>query len=79
MLVMVSYKPSARDPEGETLAGELRRLGYTWILGARAGKAFVFEVEAGSREEAARLVEEMARETRLYNPAVHSLLVIPLA
>jgi len=79
VLAVVAYKPSARDPEGETLADELRRLGYTWIQGIRAGKAFIVEVEAESREEAERLVEEMARETRLFNPAVHTLLVITLA
>ncbi|ALL01478.1 Phosphoribosylformylglycinamidine synthase, PurS subunit [Pyrodictium delaneyi] len=79
VLVIVTYKPSARDPEGETLAAELRRLGYTWVQGIRAGKAFIVEVEAETREEAEKLVKEMAHETRLFNPAVHTLLVIPLA
>ena len=79
VMAIVASKPTARDPEGETLADELRRLGYTWVQGIRAGKAFIVEVEAESREEAERLVEEMARKTRLFNPAVHTLLVITIA
>ncbi len=79
ILVFVSYKPSARDPEGETLARELRSLGYDSLSGVRAGKAFLFTVEASNEGEAVSVVKRIARETRLYNPSVHELLVIRVA
>lgn len=76
VLLLVEPKPSARDPEGETLARELRRRGYRFVEAVRAGKAFEVTVEAGDGDEAVRLVEEMAREARLYNPLVHTARVM---
>jgi len=77
--VLVLPRRGARDPEGETLARELRRLGYTRVADVRAGKVFVIRVDADSVEEAKRLVENVARSARLYNPAVNALVVTVLA
>ncbi len=77
-ILAVVPRRAARDPEGETLASALRRRGYGFVEAVRAGKAFILEVEAGSVEEARGLVEEMAREARLYNPVVHEAVVVPL-
>ncbi|GAB6147743.1 phosphoribosylformylglycinamidine synthase subunit PurS [Stetteria hydrogenophila] len=78
VLLTVFYKKGARDPEGETLAHELRALGYRDVEDVRAGKAFAFTVEAGGREEASRRVLEIAGKTRLYNPVVHEVEVVVL-
>jgi phosphoribosylformylglycinamidine synthase len=79
VLLMISYKSSARDPEGETIAHALRNLGYEEVRSVRAGKAFVFEVESSDAEEATSLVKRIAAETRLYNPSVHEITVVNLA
>ncbi|MET1129166.1 MAG: phosphoribosylformylglycinamidine synthase subunit PurS [Thermoproteota archaeon] len=78
VLLVITYKRSARDPEGETLARELRVLGYSAVKEVRVGKAMIFTVEAGSERDASRLVVDLAEQTRLYNPAVHSVEVVIL-
>jgi phosphoribosylformylglycinamidine synthase PurS subunit len=77
--VIVVNKPSARDPEGETIAHVLSSLGYTAVKGVRAGRVFILDVEAGSQSEAVSIAESVAREARLYNPTVHEILVVGLA
>ena len=70
--VVVTNKKSARDPEGETIHKHLvLKSGYDQVLGVRAGRYFLFKVEAGSPEEALKLVEEIVRRLRVYNPVVH--------
>ncbi len=76
---MISYKPSARDPEGETIAHELRSLGYENVVNVKAGKAFFFEVIADNNEEALKEVKRIASETRLFNPNVHEIMVTEVA
>ncbi len=71
--LLVFLKPLARDPEGETIASEMRRHGYSWVASVRVGKVYRFVVEAGSCEEAKRLVLEAAGRLRFYNPVVHSV------
>lgn len=78
VLLLIFYREVARDPEGETLSHELQALGYRRVERVRAGKAFIISVDAGDGDEAAKLVSEIARRTRLYNPAVHTVKVIPL-
>ena len=71
--LLVFLKPLARDPEGETIAAELRRRGYNWVAGVRVGKVYRFTVEAPGCEEAKRLVLDVASRLRFYNPVVHSV------
>ena len=70
--LLVFIKPAARDPEGETIASELRRRGYGVVKAVRVGKVYRFEVEAGDCSEASRVVREIAEKLRFYNPVVHS-------
>ena len=79
VLLVVSYKASARDPEGETIAHELRSLGYEDIVKVRAGKAFFFNINADNQDDALNKVKKIALETKLYNPSVHEITVINLA
>jgi phosphoribosylformylglycinamidine (FGAM) synthase PurS component len=75
ILLVVTNKDTARDPEGETIAHELRAQGYRYVLGVRAGKAYIVDIEAPSENDAIKLAQKLARKTRLYNPVVHSLRV----
>ena len=76
--LMVLNREGARDPEGETLAYMLRKRGYEFVERVRAGKVFLVEVNAPDPLEAEEKARVMARESRLYNPSVHELLVVRL-
>ena len=79
LLLVITNKEAARDPEGETLTHELKARGYRCLIGIRAGKSYVLDIDANNADEAIRLVKELASETRLYNPIVHDLRVLLLA
>ncbi len=79
VLLLILPRRGARDPEGETLARELQRLGYRFVASIRAGRVFELEVEAASREEAEKLALRVAEEARLYNPLVHEARVLGVA
>ncbi len=78
ILLIVSYKASARDPEGETIAHELKSLGYKEVIKVRVGKAFFFDIEAKDKEEASEKIKKIAFETKLHNPNVHDIMVISI-
>ncbi len=65
----ISYR--VEDPEGRTIWQSLARRGYGEVASVKAGKYLEFVVVAGSPGEAADVVARIAREARLYNPAVH--------
>lgn len=75
--VVISNKPSARDPEGETILRDLvGKSGFEKnVTSIRAGKYLRVEVEAGDEKEARDLVSRMCNELRIFNPAAHSLTV----
>jgi len=79
VLIVITNKETARDPEGETLAHELRKQGYSYIVSLRAGKSYIVNIDAASTEEAVLLAKELASRSRLYNPVVHDLRVLLLA
>jgi len=68
--VYVSLKKSVLDPQGETIHGALRKMGYKGLESVRQGKYFELTLEAGlSREDAHSEVERIAREV-LTNPVI---------
>ncbi len=69
--LLVFIKPLARDPEGETLLEQLRRMGYEWVENVRVGKIYRFTVEAEDCGEAEKRVLELGGRLRFYNPVVH--------
>ena len=69
--VYVTLKKSVFDPQGRTIADALHSLGYTGIGDVRQGKYFEVEVDAGSTEEAKRLVGDVADKV-LANPVIES-------
>jgi phosphoribosylformylglycinamidine synthase len=70
--VVVSNKPSARDPEGETIQRDLVGSDYGQVRSVRVGKLLRLRVEAKGPAEAEAFVRRLCDELRIYNPAAHS-------
>lgn len=60
--VFVSLKPVVNDPQGSTILGGLRALGFDAVRDVRAGKYLVLTLEEDDRNRARVLVEEMAQK-----------------
>lgn len=68
--VYVSLKKSVLDPQGKTIHGALKKMGYKGLESVRQGKYFELSLGEGlSREEAQSEVERIAREV-LTNPVI---------
>ena len=68
--VYVSLKKSVLDPQGKTIHGALKKMGYRGLESVRQGKYFELALDEGlSREEAQSEVERIAREV-LTNPVI---------
>jgi phosphoribosylformylglycinamidine synthase subunit PurS len=68
--VYVSLKKSVLDPQGKTIQGALKKMGYKGLESVRQGKYFELTLDGGlSREEAQTEVERIAREV-LTNPVI---------
>jgi phosphoribosylformylglycinamidine synthase len=67
--VFVTLKPSVFDPQGTTVTEALHTLGYGAVKDVRQGKYFELDIDAGTREEAARIAGEAA-EKLLANPVI---------
>ena len=70
--VVVSNKPGARDPEGETIHRDLIGSKYGQVKAVRVGKLLKLSGEARGPAEAEALVRRLCDELRIYNPAAHS-------
>jgi phosphoribosylformylglycinamidine synthase subunit PurS len=68
--VYVSLKKSVLDPQGKTIHGALKKMGYKGLEEVRQGKYFELTLDGGlSREQAQTEVERIAREV-LTNPVI---------
>lgn len=68
--VYVSLKKTVLDPQGKTIHGALKKMGYQGVADVRQGKYFEISLNGGlSREEANAEVERIAREV-LTNPVI---------
>lgn len=68
--VYVSLKKSVLDPQGKTIQGALKKMGYKGLEDVRQGKYFELTLDGGlSREDAQTEVERIAREV-LTNPVI---------
>jgi phosphoribosylformylglycinamidine synthase len=68
--VYVSLKKSVLDPQGKTIHGALKKIGFQGLLDVRQGKYFEITLNGGiSRDEAQAQVERIAREV-LTNPVI---------
>jgi phosphoribosylformylglycinamidine synthase subunit PurS len=68
--VYVSLKKSVLDPQGKTIQGALKKMGYKGLNDVRQGKYFEFTLNGGlSRTEAEAEVARIASEV-LTNPVI---------
>ena len=72
--IVISNKPRARDPEGETIERDLiHKEGFHSVKEVRTGKLLTVRVEASNEDEARNKVLQMCNDLRLYNPVAHAL------
>ena len=68
--VYVSLKKSVLDPQGKTIQGALKKMGYKGLEEVRQGKYFELTLDGGlNRAEAETEVGRIAREV-LTNPVI---------
>ncbi len=67
--VVVKLKSAVHDPQGETIRHALEQLELGQIESVRQGKFFELTVDAPSKEEAEKIVREIA-ERVLSNPVL---------
>lgn len=69
--VKVSLKKGVLDPQGSTVEGAVKTLGYEGIGQVRIGKLVEFTLEAGSEAQAAELVQDLGKKI-LSNPVMET-------
>jgi phosphoribosylformylglycinamidine synthase PurS subunit len=67
--ILVSFKDSVLDPQGQTVKNALHTMGYDAVKDVRQGKVFELDLEGITRKEAEALVPEIARRV-LANPII---------
>lgn len=69
--ILVSFKKSVLDPQGQTVKNALHTLGYSFIQDVRQGKVFEVELNDLPREEVQRVIPEIADKV-LANPIIET-------
>ncbi len=69
--VTIFYKDSVFDPQGNTLAQSLRRIGFVKVGDVRVGKVVDLQLAHSSRAEAESDLRKMCDEL-LANPVIES-------
>jgi phosphoribosylformylglycinamidine synthase PurS subunit len=67
--ILVSFKDSVLDPQGQTVKNALHTMGYGAVADVRQGKVFELDLEGIGRKEAEALVPEIAHRV-LANPII---------
>jgi phosphoribosylformylglycinamidine synthase PurS subunit len=67
--VIVSFKDTVLDPQGQTVRNALHTLGYAFVKNVRQGKVFELELNGISAEEAKRVIPEISDKV-LANPII---------
>ena len=67
--ILVSFKDSVLDPQGQAVKNALHTMGYAAVKDVRQGKVFELELDRISKKEAAALVAEIAHKV-LANPII---------
>ena len=67
--VYVTLKPTVNDPQGLTIKGGLKSLGFETVDSVRAGKYMEIRLDATSEEAAKSAVTEMCKKL-LANPVI---------
>ncbi len=69
--VYVTLKPTVNDPQGKTILGGLKALGFDLASDVRAGKYLEIKLDGDERALAEAQVEEMC-DKLLANPVIES-------
>ena len=69
--VYVSLKKSVLDPQGKTIQGALKKIGYKGLEDVRQGKYFELDLATTERAQAERLAADVADKV-LANPVIES-------
>ena len=69
--VYVTLKPTVNDPQGKTILGGLKTLGFDLATDVRAGKYLEIKLDGQDRRKAEAQVEEMC-DKLLANPVIES-------
>jgi len=67
--ILVSYKDSVLDPQGQTVKNALHSLGYDFIKDVRQGKVFEIILEGLSQKEAEKIIPQISDRV-LANPII---------
>jgi phosphoribosylformylglycinamidine synthase subunit PurS len=67
--ILVSFKDSVLDPQGQTVKNALHTLGYGFIRDVRQGKVFEIDLAGVARAEAEKVIPEIS-DTVLANPII---------
>ncbi len=67
--VYVTLKPTVNDPQGITVLGGLRNMGYGSVSEVRVGKFLEIRIDETDRGQAERIANEMC-EKLLANPVI---------
>jgi phosphoribosylformylglycinamidine synthase PurS subunit len=67
--ILVSFKDSVLDPQGQTVKNALHTLGYGFIRDVRQGKVFEIDLTGVSRAEAEKLIPGISDKV-LANPII---------
>ena len=67
--ILVSFKDSVLDPQGQTVKNALHTMGYAAIKDVRQGKVFEVELDRITKKDAEGLVAEIAHKV-LANPII---------
>jgi phosphoribosylformylglycinamidine synthase PurS subunit len=67
--ILVAFKESVLDPQGQTVKNALHTLGYNFIKDVRQGKVFEIELEGTTEEQAKKVIPEIADKV-LANPII---------
>lgn len=67
--VLVSFKDSVLDPQGQTVNNALHTMGYESVASVRQGKVFELQLKNVSKAEAETMVPEIAHKV-LANPII---------
>lgn len=72
--IVISNKPQARDPEGETIIRDLiHQNGFNSVREVRTAKLLAVKIEAADEIEARNKAFSMCNDLRIYNPVAHSI------
>ena len=67
--ILVSFKESVLDPQGQTVKNTLLTLGYGFVKDVRQGKVFEIALDGITEEQARRAIPEIADKV-LANPII---------